>query len=134
MRIKVSDCRTNSVGLERRHLFKDSRKDVDNDALIPADLEPDPEPEDEAIEEGMGKFVAFQIDESNTTRSNAPAVEEVNAVHEEAATADEWKDDKLSIEFNELMLKAAQEKYENAKSIMSPGDPRMKMLDSALWT
>ena len=101
---------------------------------MPADLEPDPEAEDEDIEQSMGKFVASQIDASNTTRSNSPAMEEVNAVHEEAATADEWKDDKLSIEFNDLMLKAAQEKYENAKSIMSPGDPRMKKLDFALWT
>ena len=47
---------------------------------------------------------------------------------------DGWKDDELSITFTDLMLKAARESYENAKKIMHPDDPRMKLINSALWT
>lgn len=47
---------------------------------------------------------------------------------------DGWKDDELSINFSELMIKAAHLDYLNAKKIMSPDDPRMKIIDSALWT
>ena len=32
------------------------------------------------------------------------------------------------------MLKATKHNYENAKKVMSPDDPRMKMINAALWT
>ena len=32
------------------------------------------------------------------------------------------------------MLKATKHNYENAKKVMSPDDPRMKMINEALWT
>lgn len=53
-------------------------------------------------------------------------------VYKDASTSQ--KDDKLAIVFNDLMLNAAEENYENAKATMHPEDPRMKIRKSALWT
>lgn len=39
--------RVHSLGLERRHLLKDTRKGVDFDSLEPADPEPDEEKDDD---------------------------------------------------------------------------------------
>ena len=53
---------------------------------------------------------------------------------EENDEVDGWKDDELSIVFTDIMLKAARRTYENAQKIMSPDDPRMILINSALWT
>lgn len=44
------------------------------------------------------------------------------------------KDDQVTIASTDLLLKAAKANCENARGIMSPDDPRMKMIDSAHWT
>ena len=52
---------------------------------------------------------------------------------EEARNTEGWKDAEPVI-FSDLLLKSALENYNKAKAIMSPEDPWMKMIDSALST
>lgn len=150
----ITDRRTDSsVGLERKHLLKDSREGIDRSTLRPADPEPesggDDDPSeklyvedfnahDEMAEMGAEDVVVETSGKDNkaetSTDATLRATKEVDAAHEEAQLAEDWKDDPLSISFTDFLLKSAQTTYENAKDIMSPEDPRMRMIESAMWT
>lgn len=49
-------------------------------------------------------------------------------------TLSAWRDGEMTNSHTDLLLKAAKANFENAAKIMSPDDPRMKMINSALWT
>ena len=99
----------------------------DKSQLLPADPEPEDEPEDKPELEDYATFeyTGRAFDTPEDTAITEDNIED---------NIDGWKDDEVSITFTDIMLKAAREKYRNARKIMSPDDPRMKMINSALWT
>lgn len=56
----------------------------------------------------------------------------MDAAHQEAQGAEGWKDDELETPFTDFMLQSAETVYKKAKTIMSPDDPRLKVINSAL--
>ena len=119
------------IGLERRHLLKHARKGVDHASLRPADPEPD-ESGDEGPEE-VDTLPDYEdiIGVSENIEEGGIDDPAVAAAHEDTQNADGWKDADPII-FSEFMINSALENYNNAK--MSPEDPRMKMIETALFT
>ena len=149
----MPDSEINSLaGLERRHLMKQTRKGVSRDTLKPAD--PEPEDEDKSNDGDTEHVidvmpVADDPDDVEHVIDEVPDADDadlaqadprystleatVAAMDEETAHAPGWVDD-ISFKFNDLMMKTALETYQKAYKIMNPEDPRMKEIESALWT
>lgn len=142
----MHDCLTNSfVGLERHHMMKESRKGIAKDSLKPADPEPNGEgdadddddkdrfvvPSLETNEDSSGQ----EVEEDSSHLPNEPPLpDRIEIAHNEALNAEGWKHDDISIKFNDVLIKTAQDRYGKASQYMHPEDPRMKMIRSALWT
>lgn len=131
------------------------RKGIDRKSLKPADPELPPKSSvgDELAEKpwvdsfnrhgdikdsGMEDVITGPSDDHDDPDNFMDATDQVtnaiDAADEDAQRAEGWQHDDLSVTFTEYMLKSAQDNYANAKAIMSPEDPRMRMIDSALWT
>ena len=124
-----------SVGLERRHLLKHSREGIDEDNLLPAD--PGPDDSDDSDDDGETLEQRYIDSLGGTTdAAESEKTEEAGITAEfkdDAANTEGWKDAD-PIVFSDFMLKSALDHYNNAKAIMSPEDPRMKNINSALFT
>ena len=125
--------RVHSLGLERRHFLKDTRKGVDYDSLKPADLEPDEE-EDDVPDRFTVDSIQTAKDAVAEEKAGPPSEAKVEAANREAEIAEGWQDDEMTIVFNDSMLKESLATYKKAKSIMNPDDPRMQLVLSAIWT
>ncbi|CAF9915835.1 hypothetical protein IMSHALPRED_002712 [Imshaugia aleurites] len=66
--------------------------------------------------------------------TDAPGTTVVDASHQIDNPGLAWKDDTISIMYTDLVMKAAQAKFEAVSSILAPDDPRMKVIASAVWT
>lgn len=138
----MSDSQTNIFpGLERTHLLKETRKGIAKDTLKNADPEPndgnDPADNDSDCEPSIDKMpdhddAAAGIAEPGV--ADDKHADRIAALDEEAANGPGWVDDNISHKFNDHMMKTALDLYNQAKAIMKPDDPRMKMIESALWT
>ena len=129
------------AGLERKHLMKKSREGIPRDTLKKADPEPDDEDapgDNDGDDEHVIEVMPEGDDAAETAEPEAgddeTHADRVAALDEEAANAPGWVDDNISHKFNDHMMKTASEMYHNAKKIMNPDDPRMKIVESALWT
>ena len=125
--------RVHSLGLERRHLLKDTRKGVDHDSLKPADPEPDEE-EDDVPDRFTVDSIETAKDAVAEEKAGPPSEAKVEAANREAEIAEGWQDDEMTIVFNDNMLKESLATYNKAKAIMNPDDPRMQIVLSAIWT
>ena len=113
-----------------------SRKGIREDELQPADPETDSDTASEKEDgkpwiEGGDFEDGPDLDPQDTKGARMPPLSNPEVIEDITAG---WKDDEFSMTFTSLVLEEAQSKYEKARNIMSPEDPRMKMLDSALWT
>ena len=97
-------------------MIRTTQAGVDREKLLPAD----PEPEED-----------IQQPTVPADDANAKAIDDAD---EAAQHADGWKDDPIETIFTDFLMKSAEDIYRNAKAIMSPDDPRMKMIQSALFT
>lgn len=121
-------------------MMKESRNGVAKGTLKPAD--PEPEGGDDASDDGyvidsheQNEGASGQVEEDSPALPDGRThPDRIESAHDEALNAEGWKDDDVTIEFNDHMLKTAQEIYEKVSKYMNPEDPRMKMIRSALWT
>ena len=100
-------------------MTRHARKDIDPSTLKPADPEHVREPALEDDDDGSK--------EASRKAPKAPVDIEQEVVGEG------WEDDDGFV-LDDYMLKDAKATYENAKAIMFPEDPRMKVIAHALWT
>lgn len=136
-------------------MIKHSRKDA-KFPLKSADPEPEPElgpdsevaqyekPWVESLDAENGNDAeqepVGQSDEENP-KNATPVVEEVtdsanewkdDAADEDKDPADGWKDEETKIIFTDMLINLDLGQYLKAKAIMSPNDPKMKMINSVL--
>ena len=123
-----------STLLERQHLTKDTMKGIDKASSKAADAEADDGSDDD---EDRFKIESKQPHEG-ANETFVPAInhatDQMRAANEAAKDTEGCKDDDLTIVCNDTLLKECFETYQNAQRIMHPQDPRMKMIDFALWT
>ena len=72
-----------------------------------------------------------EVPRRETTRSATAESYHVDAAGD-IRDGDGWRDDQLSLVFTNILTNATESKYENAKRMISPEDPRMKEIESAL--
>ena len=109
-------------------------KGIDKASLNAADPEADDGSDDD---EDRFKIESKQPHEG-ANETFVPAInhatDQMRAANEAAKDAEGWKDNGLTIVCNDTLLKECFKTYQNARRIMHWQDPRMTMIDSALWT
>ncbi|KAL8685779.1 MAG: hypothetical protein Q9218_007551, partial [Villophora microphyllina] len=124
--------RLHALGLEKVTMMKDARKDVPRGKLLP----PDPEPVVPEGETDMPPKVTEQAVDHEalfTAQSTASEPASDDDCDAQSSSSVGYRDD-AAWKSDETILRAYEGIYKNRFQIMSSNDPRMVLLEQALWT